>query len=73
MVITTDIYTYIGVVAEVLNEGLPRASYLIIGDTSSRNFRERVQLTHTLILFQSILGFIMSIGFVGGSSTFAKG
>jgi Na+-driven multidrug efflux pump len=73
MVVTTDIYTYIGVVAEVLNEGLPRASYLIIGDTSSRTFRERVQLTHTLILFQSILGFIMSIGFIGGASTFAKG
>jgi hypothetical protein len=26
MVVTTDVYTYIGVVAEVLNEGLPRAS-----------------------------------------------
>ena len=72
MVVTTDIYTYIGVVAEVLNEGLPRASYLIIGDRASRTFRERVQLTHTLILFQSILGFIMSVGFVGGASTFAK-
>ncbi|KAJ8112778.1 hypothetical protein OPT61_g4930 [Boeremia exigua] len=73
MVVTTDTYTYIGVVAEVLNEGLPRASYLIIGDKTSRTFRERVQLTHTLILFQSILGFIMSLGFVGGASTFAKG
>jgi Na+-driven multidrug efflux pump len=73
MVVTTDVYTYIGVVAEVLNEGLPRASYLIIGDKTSRTFRERVQLTHTLIVFQSILGLIMSIGFVGGASTFAQG
>ncbi|KAJ4351058.1 hypothetical protein N0V95_004162 [Ascochyta clinopodiicola] len=73
MVVTTDIYTYIGVVAEVLNEGLPRASYLIIGDTTSRGFGERVQLAHTLILFQSILGLIMSIGFVGGAATFAEG
>ena len=73
MVVTTDTYTYIGVVAEVLNEGLPRASYLIIGDKSSRTYHERVQLTHTLILFQSILGFIMSLCFVGGASTFAKG
>ncbi|KAH6629581.1 hypothetical protein C7974DRAFT_434096 [Boeremia exigua] len=73
MVVTTDTYTYIGVVAEVLNEGLPRASYLIIGDKSSRTFGERVQLAHTLILFQSVLGFIMSIGFVGGASTFANG
>jgi Na+-driven multidrug efflux pump len=73
MVVTTDTYTYIGVVAEVLNEGLPRASYLIIGDKSNRSFRKRLQLTHTLIVFQSILGLIMSIGFVAGASTFAKG
>lgn len=73
MVVTTDTYTYIGVVAEVLNEGLPRASFLIIGDKSNRSFRERLQLTHTLIFFQSILGLIMSIGFVAGASTFAKG
>ncbi|KAH7385521.1 hypothetical protein DE146DRAFT_621576 [Phaeosphaeria sp. MPI-PUGE-AT-0046c] len=73
MVVTTDTYTYIGVVAEVLNEGLPRASYLIIGDISNRSYRERLQLTHTLILFQSTLGMIMSIGFVAGASTFAKG
>ncbi|KAI4620646.1 uncharacterized protein J4E87_006971 [Alternaria ethzedia] len=39
MVVTTDTYTYIGVVAEVLNEGLPRAAYLVIGDKSSRGFR----------------------------------
>ena len=73
MVVTTDTYTYIGVVADILNEGLPRASYLIIGDKSNRSYRERLQLTHTLILFQSVLGLIMSIGFVAGASTFAKG
>ena len=73
MVVTTDTYTYIGVVAEVLNEGLPRASFLIIGDKSNRSYRERLQLTHSLIMFQSILGLIMSIGFVAGASTFAKG
>jgi Na+-driven multidrug efflux pump len=73
MVATTDVFTYIGVIAECLNEGLPRASFLIIGDKSNRTFRERLQLTHTLILFQSILGLIMSICFVAGASTFAKG
>lgn len=73
MVVMTDSYTYVGVVAEVLNEGLPRASYLVIGDKASRSFRERLELTHTLILFQSILGFIMSIAFLAGASTFAKG
>ncbi|KAH3931394.1 hypothetical protein HBI56_139070 [Parastagonospora nodorum] len=73
MVVTTDVLTYVGVVAEVLNEGLPRASYLIIGDKSNRGLRERLQLTHTLILFQSILGLIMSIALIAGASTFAKG
>ncbi|KAF2639628.1 hypothetical protein P280DRAFT_470252 [Massarina eburnea CBS 473.64] len=72
-VMTIDLYAYIGVVVEVVNEGLARASYLIIGDKSSRSFRERVQLTHTLILVQSILGFIISIGFLAGASTFVKG
>jgi hypothetical protein len=29
-VVTTDVFTYISVVVEVLNEGLPRASWLIL-------------------------------------------
>jgi Na+-driven multidrug efflux pump len=73
MVVTTDAYTYIGIVAEVLNEGLPRAAYLVIGDKTNRGFRERLQLTYTLILFQSISRLIISIGFVAGASTFARG
>lgn len=73
MVVTTDSYTCIGVVAEVLNEGLPRASWLIIGDNALRSPRSRLQISHTLILFQSILGLIMSIAFVAGASTFADG
>ncbi|KAF2870511.1 hypothetical protein BDV95DRAFT_574002 [Massariosphaeria phaeospora] len=72
MVVTTDAYTYIGVVAEVLNEGLPRASWLLIGDKAAP-FRARLQLTHTLIVFQSVLGLIMSIAFVAGATTFAQG
>ncbi|KAJ5284686.1 hypothetical protein N7505_002666 [Penicillium chrysogenum] len=31
LVVTTDVYTYIGVVAEVLNEGLPRAVWIALG------------------------------------------
>lgn len=73
MVVTTDSYTYIGVIAEVLNEGLSRAAYLVIGDKSSRTPRSQVQLIHTLIPFQSILGLIMSVAFVGGAATFASG
>ncbi|KAL1895874.1 hypothetical protein Sste5346_004971 [Sporothrix stenoceras] len=71
MVVTTDVYTYIGVFAEVLNEGLPRASWLVIGDKASRSLGERLGLAHTLILFQSILGLIMSIGFLAGAARFA--
>jgi hypothetical protein len=35
LVTTTDVYTYIGVVAEVSNEGLPRAAWNIIGEQKS--------------------------------------
>jgi hypothetical protein len=62
--VTTDVYTYIGIVAEVLNEGLPRAVWVIIGDSASRPWTRRLRLTYTLILFQSVLGLIMSIGFL---------
>ncbi|KEQ72084.1 hypothetical protein M436DRAFT_49814 [Aureobasidium namibiae CBS 147.97] len=73
MVVTTDVYTYIGVVAEVLNEGLPRASWLIIGDRANRSISARYSLSFTLIIFQSILGLIMSIAFVGAAKQFASG
>jgi Na+-driven multidrug efflux pump len=67
------VYTYIGVVAEVLNEGLPRAAWVIIGDKASRSMAQRLGLTHTLILFQVILGAIMSVAFVAGARSFARG
>ncbi|KAG9254328.1 uncharacterized protein F5Z01DRAFT_674078 [Emericellopsis atlantica] len=73
LVVTTDVYTYIGVIAEVLNEGLPRAAWVVIGDKASRSLGHRLGLTHTLIIIQSLLGLIMSIGFVAGARTFAKG
>ncbi|KAJ9665585.1 hypothetical protein H2201_004276 [Coniosporium apollinis] len=71
-VVLTDVYTYIGVVAEVLNEGLPRAAWLVIGDKSSRSVPARVGLCYTLIIFQSILGLIMSIVFVSAAAQTAK-
>ena len=72
LVVTTDVYTYIGVVAEVLNEGLPRAAWVVIGDKSSRNLASRLTLAHTLILFQAALGLVMSIVFVSAAADFAK-
>jgi Na+-driven multidrug efflux pump len=72
MVVTTDAYTYIGVFAEVLNEGLPRASWVIIGDAASRSLHERLKLTHTLIVFQAILGLLMSVVFACAAEKFAE-
>lgn len=71
MVATTDAYTYIGVVAEVLNEGLPRAAWNIIADKSNRSLASRHSLAYTLIAFQTVLGLIMSIAFVAAARQFA--
>lgn len=73
LVATTDSYTYIGVVSEVINEGLPRAAWVIIGDKSARAFHSRLGLAHTLILFQALLGSLLSVIFVSSAATFAKG
>lgn len=73
MVVTSDVYTYMGTISEVINEGLPRAAWVVIGDKSSRSIAQRLQLTHTLILFQAALGLILSIAFVSGASAFAQG
>jgi Na+-driven multidrug efflux pump len=67
MVATTDAYTYIGVVVEVLNEGLPRAAWNIIGDRANRSLAERHGISYTLIVVQAILGLIMSIIFAGAA------
>ncbi|BCS17463.1 uncharacterized protein APUU_10291S [Aspergillus puulaauensis] len=71
LVATTDIYTYIGTVAEVLNEGLPRAVWVTIADKEARSFKERVGLAYTLVVFQSLLGSIMSIAFAAAAKQFA--
>lgn len=49
---------------EVLNEGLPRAAWVVIGNAASRTITERLRLAHTLIVFQALLGLLMSIGFL---------
>ncbi|KXS96511.1 hypothetical protein AC578_6296 [Pseudocercospora eumusae] len=71
MVVTTDAYTYIGIVAEVLNEGLPRAAWVIVGDKTNRSLSSRHSLSYTLILFQTILGLIMSIVIAAAAKNFA--
>jgi Na+-driven multidrug efflux pump len=71
MVVTTDVYTYLNTAAEAINEGLPRAAWVIIGDKASRTLAKRLQLTHTLILFQGVAGLILSIIFLSAASAFA--
>lgn len=70
LVVTTDVYTYIGVIAEVLNEGLPRAAWVTIANRS-KTFDSRVGLAHTLVLFQACLGLLMSIIFVSAADALA--
>ncbi|KAF3936822.1 hypothetical protein ABW19_dt0204365 [Dactylella cylindrospora] len=71
MVATTDVYTYIGVFAEVINEGLPRGVFVVIGDRSSRSIQSRVNITYTLIYVQAALGLLLSIIFSAAASSFA--
>ncbi|KAF4628384.1 hypothetical protein G7Y89_g9768 [Cudoniella acicularis] len=71
LVVTTDVYTYISVVAQVLNDGLPRTAWLIIGDNVTRTIPSRIGLSYTLVLFQIVMGFIMTVVFVGAAGSFA--
>ncbi|KAI0390716.1 hypothetical protein F5Y17DRAFT_471425 [Xylariaceae sp. FL0594] len=71
MVVTTDVYTYLNTAAEAINEGLPRAAWVIIGDKASRTLAQRLQLTHTLILFQAVARLVISLVFLGAASTIA--
>lgn len=63
-VVMTDVYTYIGVVAEVLNEGLPRTAWLLIGDKKNRTVPSRLSLSYTLIFVQALLGLFMTLIFI---------
>ncbi|KAI4099881.1 MAG: hypothetical protein L6R37_005755 [Teloschistes peruensis] len=71
LVVTTDVYTYIGVIVEVLNDGLPRSAWLIIGDRSTRSLSSRLELSWILILVQTLLGAIMMIIFISSSERLA--
>lgn len=70
-VVTTDIYTYIGVIVGVPNDGLPRSAWLIIGDKSNRTLSSRLAISYTLIFVQTILGAIMTVIFVASSERLA--
>ena len=73
LVATIDTYTYIAIVSEVVNEGLPPAAWVIIGDKSNRSFHSRLGLAHSLILSQCLLGLLLSMIFVASAHCFAEG
>ncbi|OCL12908.1 hypothetical protein AOQ84DRAFT_372658, partial [Glonium stellatum] len=70
-VVTTDVYTYISVVAQVLNDGLPRTAWLLIGDRTTRSLASRLSLSYTLLVFQTLMGLLMTVIFVGAAPAFA--
>ena len=44
-----DVYTYIGVIVEVLNEGFPRLVWLLIGDNANWSMRLRLELMCSMV------------------------
>ncbi|RSH77149.1 uncharacterized protein EHS24_003783 [Apiotrichum porosum] len=71
MVATSEAWTYIGVAAEVINEGLPRAAYKVIGDRARLSHPQRVTTAFTMIAVQCVLGAILSIIIAGAAKEFA--
>ncbi|KAL4779445.1 hypothetical protein BJX76DRAFT_365246 [Aspergillus varians] len=72
LVATTDVYTYIGTITEVINEGLPRAVWVTIADKEARTLKDRLGLAHTLMIFQAFLGLLMSIALVAAAPQFSS-
>ncbi|KAI9867674.1 MAG: hypothetical protein M1813_008474, partial [Trichoglossum hirsutum] len=72
LIVTTDVYTYISIVANVLNDGLPRAAWLIIGDKDTRTVRSRLGLAYTFIAVQIVLGAVMTLVFVASAESLAS-
>lgn len=64
-------HSYMHAIVEILNEGLPKVSYLIIADKSSRSISSRIQLSNTLIAFQCFCGLILALSFFTCAQTFA--
>ncbi|KAJ5966667.1 hypothetical protein N7501_002915 [Penicillium viridicatum] len=67
-VVTTDVYTYIGIIVEVMNDGIPRSAWLIIGDKSSRSLHSRLNLAWTTIIVCAAQGLLMTVIFLATST-----
>ena len=64
-------YTYIGVIVEVLNDGIPRSAWLVIGDKSSRSLHSRLSLAWTMIIVTAAQGLLMTVIFLATSTKLA--
>ncbi|KAJ6003681.1 hypothetical protein N7522_006373 [Penicillium canescens] len=71
-VVTTDVYTYIGVIVEVLNEGFPRSAWLLIGDNATRTMRSRLNLACTMITATVAQGFVVMVIFLSYPQSLAS-
>lgn len=71
-VVTTDVYTYIGVIVEVLNEGFPRSAWLLIGDNANRTMCSRLNLAWTMIAATAAQGFVVMVIFLSYPQSLAS-
>lgn len=58
-------------VANVLNDGLPRTAWVTIGDKATRQINSRISLTYTLLTVQIVLGAILTVVFVASADRLA--
>ncbi|KAJ6126225.1 hypothetical protein N7471_010718 [Penicillium samsonianum] len=70
--VTTDVYTYIGVIVEVLNEGFPRSAWLLIGDNATRSMRSRLNLACTMVAATTAQGFVVMLIFLSYPQSLAS-
>ena len=70
--ILTSLKKYIGTIVEVINEGLPRAAYKVIGDKSRLSFSRRLGISNAMIISQLFLGLLMSIVICSSAKSFTE-
>jgi hypothetical protein len=71
-VVLTDVYTYIGIVAEVLNDEFPRSAWHIIGDKNTRSLHSRLNLAYTLMIATATQAFVLMIIFLAYPQSLAS-
>lgn len=69
----TDTFNYLGIIAEALNEGLPKAAWRTIANRRDWRTDERYGMANTLILVQSCLALILMVATCSGAARFAQG